>query len=51
MSKHWTGSSFKGRETPGKGCMVSRNGKNTCLDSEFEIDRDKFTSHDRRRHR
>ncbi len=27
--------------------MVVRKGKNTCLDSEFEIDRDKFTSHDR----
>jgi CpeT/CpcT family (DUF1001) len=46
---HWTGSSFVGRVEPGKGCMVSRNGKNTYLDSEFEIDRDKFTSHDRGR--
>jgi CpeT/CpcT family (DUF1001) len=46
---HWTGSSFLGRVEPGKGCMVSRNGKNTYLDSEFEIDQDKFTSHDRGR--
>ena len=46
---HWTGSSFLGRVEPGKGCMVSRNGKNTYLDSEFEIDGDKFTSHDRGR--
>ncbi len=45
----WTGSSFKGRVEPGKGCMVSRNGKNTYLDSEFEIDGNKFTSHDRGR--
>ncbi|NJK67114.1 MAG: chorismate-binding protein [Microcoleus sp. CSU_2_2] len=46
---HWTGSSFLGRVEPGKGCMVSRNGKNTYLDSEFEIDGDKFISHDRGR--
>ncbi|WP_293340960.1 chromophore lyase CpcT/CpeT [Microcoleus sp. CAWBG58] len=46
---HWTGSSFKGRVEPGKGCMVVRKGKNTYLDSEFEIDGDKFTSHDRGR--
>ena len=46
---HWTGSSFKGRVEPGKGCMVVRKGKNTYLDSEFEIDGDKFVSHDRGR--
>jgi len=46
---HWTGSSFKGRVEPGKGCMVVRKGKNTYLDSEFEIDGDKFISHDRGR--
>ncbi|MCU0541461.1 MAG: chromophore lyase CpcT/CpeT [Oscillatoriaceae cyanobacterium Prado104] len=46
---HWTGSTFKGRVEPGKGCAVVRNGKNTYLDSEFEIDGDKFTSHDRGR--
>ena len=46
---HWTGSSFLGRVEPGKGCAVVRNGKKTYLDSEFEIDQDKFTSHDRGR--
>jgi CpeT/CpcT family (DUF1001) len=46
---HWTGSSFKGSVEPGKGCMVVRKGKNTYLDSEFEIDGDKFISHDRGR--
>jgi hypothetical protein len=45
----WTGSSFKGCVEPGKGCMVVRKGKNTYLDSEFEIDGDKFISHDRGR--
>lgn len=46
---HWTGSTFLGRVEPGKGCMVVRNGKKTYLDSEFEIDGDKFVSHDRGR--
>ena len=46
---HWTGSSFKGSVEPGKGCMVVRKGKNTYLDSEFEIHGDKFISHDRGR--
>lgn len=46
---HWTGSSFKGSVEPGKGCMVVRKGKNTYLDSEFEIDGEKFISHDRGR--
>ncbi len=46
---HWTGSSFKGSVEPGKGCMVVRKGKKTYLDSEFEIDGDKFISHDRGR--
>ncbi|XZN92740.1 MAG: chromophore lyase CpcT/CpeT [Microcoleus sp.] len=46
---HWTGHSFKGCVEPGKGCMVVRKGKNTYLDSEFEIDGDKFISHDRGR--
>ncbi|MEG3848788.1 chromophore lyase CpcT/CpeT [Microcoleus sp. herbarium19] len=46
---HWTGSSFKGSVEPGKGCAVVRKGKNTYLDSEFEIDGDKFISHDRGR--
>lgn len=46
---HWTGSSFKGSVEPGKGCMVVRKGQKTYLDSEFEIDGDKFISHDRGR--
>ncbi|MCC3408261.1 MAG: chromophore lyase CpcT/CpeT [Microcoleus sp. PH2017_10_PVI_O_A] len=46
---HWTGNSFKGSVEPGKGCAVVRNGKQTYLDSEFEIDGDKFISHDRGR--
>lgn len=46
---HWTGSSFKGSVEPGKSCMVVRKGKNTYLDSEFEIDGEKFISHDRGR--
>lgn len=44
-----TGSTFKGRVEPGKACMVFRNGKNTYLDSEFEIDEEKFISLDRGR--
>ncbi|MFB2917844.1 MULTISPECIES: chromophore lyase CpcT/CpeT [Aerosakkonema] len=42
-------STFKGRVEPGKACMVFRNGKNTYLDSEFEIDEEKFISLDRGR--
>lgn len=49
MQVEWTGSSFKGRVQPGKACMVVRKGKTTYLDSEFEIDADKFISHDRGR--
>ena len=45
----WTGSSFKGFVEPGKGCSVVRKGKKTYLDSEFEIDGNKFISHDRGR--
>lgn len=45
----WTGRSFKGEVEPGKGCMVVRKGKSTYLDSFFEIDENKFTSHDRGR--
>jgi hypothetical protein len=43
----WTGHSFKGEVEPGKGCMVVRNGKETYLDSNFEIDEHKFISRDR----
>jgi hypothetical protein len=46
---HWTGNSFKGAVEPGKGCMVERNGRQTYLDSVFEIDQHRFTSHDRGR--
>lgn len=49
MVVHWTGHSFWGEVEPGKACMVMRNGKNTYLDSTFEIDGDKFISHDRGR--
>lgn len=45
----WTGSGFKGEVEPGKGCMVMRKGKNTYLDSSFEIDDQKFISLDRGR--
>ncbi|KJH69424.1 chromophore lyase CpcT/CpeT [Aliterella atlantica] len=47
MIVDWTGNSFKGVVEPGKGCIVFRKDKKTYLDSEFEIDADKFTSLDR----
>lgn len=49
MIVQWTGHSFKGKVEPGKACMVFRKGKNTYLDSEFEIDSKKFISLDRGR--
>ncbi len=49
MLVEWTGQSFKGYVEPGKACIVVRKGKTTYLDSEFEIDADKFISHDRGR--
>lgn len=49
MIVEWTGHSFKGKVEPGKACMVFRKGQNTYLDSEFEIDQDKFISLDRGR--
>lgn len=49
MQVEWTGTSFKGKVQPGKACMVERKGKTTYLDSEFEIDADRFTSLDRGR--
>lgn len=49
MIVEWTGNSFKGVVEPGKGCIVFRKDKKTYLDSEFEIDADKFTSLDRGR--
>lgn len=47
MIVEWTGHSFKGKVEPGKACMVFRKDRNTYLDSEFEIDQDKFISLDR----
>ena len=49
MITTWTGSGFKGTVEPGKGCIVVRKGQTTYLDSEFEIDADKFISRDRGR--
>jgi CpeT/CpcT family (DUF1001) len=49
MIVEWTGSSFKGRVEPGKACVVVRNGIQTYLDNEFEIDGEKFLSLDRGR--
>lgn len=49
MQVEWTGHSFKGQVEPGKGCIVERKGKSTYLDSEFEIDDQKFISLDRGR--
>ncbi|MBW4582266.1 MAG: chromophore lyase CpcT/CpeT [Tildeniella nuda ZEHNDER 1965/U140] len=46
---HWTGNSFKGQVEPGKACIVVRKGATTYLDSEFEIDGEKFSSLDRGR--
>ncbi|KAM3096836.1 chromophore lyase CpcT/CpeT [Phormidesmis sp. 146-12] len=49
MHVEWTGTSFKGQVEPGKACMVTRKGQLTYLDSEFEIDNQKFMSLDRGR--
>ncbi|MCC5634663.1 chromophore lyase CpcT/CpeT [Nostoc sp. CHAB 5844] len=49
MIVEWTGNSFKGHVEPGKGCIVFRKGQKTYLDSEFEIDEEKFISLDRGR--
>ena len=49
MIVEWTGHSFKGSVEPGRACIVFRKGTKTYLDSEFEIDQDKFTSLDRGR--
>ena len=49
MQVQWTGHSFKGHVEPGKACIVVRKGATTYLDSEFEIDGEKFISHDRGR--
>ncbi len=49
MQVEWTGTSFKGKVQPGKACIVERKGRTTYLDSEFEINKDLFTSLDRGR--
>jgi len=49
MIVEWAGQRFKGKVEPGKGCIVVRDGQKTYLDSEFEIDGDKFISRDRGR--
>ncbi|MBW4486553.1 MAG: chromophore lyase CpcT/CpeT [Trichocoleus desertorum ATA4-8-CV12] len=49
MIAEWTGNSFKGYVEPGKGCIVFRKGQSTYLDSTFEIDGERFISHDRGR--
>jgi hypothetical protein len=46
MVVEWTGRSFKGAVEPGKACMVMRKGRTTYLNSTFEIDGDRFLSHD-----
>jgi CpeT/CpcT family (DUF1001) len=45
----WTGSSFKARVEPGKGCIVVRKEKTTYLDSEFEVNEHQLISLDRGR--
>lgn len=49
MIVKWTGHSFQGVIEPGKACKVVRKGKETYLDSSFEIDEEKFISLDRGR--
>ena len=49
MITEWTGSAFKGYVEPGKGCKVTRNGKDTYLDNSFEIEPQKLISLDRGR--
>ena len=49
MIVEWTGGKFKGSVEPGKGCIVIRDGQRTYLDSDFEIDGERFISRDRGR--
>jgi len=46
MIVEWTGRSFRGRIEPGKSCIVCRNGQETYLDNEFEVDGETLTSID-----
>lgn len=43
----WTGNSFKATVEPGKGCMVERNGRQTYLQSTFEVSEAGLKSLDR----
>ncbi|MGD1905942.1 MAG: chromophore lyase CpcT/CpeT [Leptolyngbyaceae cyanobacterium] len=45
----WTGQQFRGQVEPGKACHVVRKGKPSYLDSQFEIDAERFNSWDRGR--
>jgi hypothetical protein len=45
----WTGQYFQGQVEAGKACHVLRKGKSSYLDSQFEIDLQRFTSWDRGR--
>ena len=47
----WTGNSFKAVVEPGKCCTVVRKGKETYLDSEFEVTAERLVSLDRGRDR
>ena len=49
MIVKWTGHSFKGVVEPGRCCIVVRDGQETYLDNEFEIDENNFYSLDRGR--
>ncbi len=45
----WIGDRFKGQVEPGRECRVVRKGKETYLDSEFEVNEHQFLSLDRGR--
>jgi len=49
MNVEWTGTSFRGRVVPGKGCVVVRGDKTTYLDNEFELTSEALISYDRGR--
>ena len=49
MNVEWTGTSFRGRVVPGKGCVVVRGNKTTYLDNEFELTAESLISYDRGR--
>ncbi|MGA7933343.1 MAG: chromophore lyase CpcT/CpeT, partial [Kovacikia sp.] len=49
MHVEWTGTSFKGKVEPGRGCIVVRKDRTTYLDNEFEINGEQLLSYDRGR--